>query len=406
MRSVACGPFAKRTNWNLQTNRLSEALARHRTAAKPLLDLTASNPTKCGFDYDSEAFLRALANPGSLAYEPQAQGMLAAREAVAKYYAERREHVSPADIILTTSTSEAYSFAFRLLCDPGDEILVPAPGYPLFDFLADVLDAKLVRYPLLYDYGWQIDFEALERAITPTTRAVVVVHPNNPTGSYCSPAEAEKLSGICSRHGLALIADEVFLDFALPREPGGGTDERSETPPRSFVASDRALTFTMSGLSKICGLPQMKFAWLVASGPADIKAQALSRLEIIADTYLSMNAPIQHAAGTFLAGRAQFQRQLMHRVQANLAELDRQLALQHSCSRLEIQGGWYAVIRVPRTRPDEDLAIDLLERENVSVHPGHFYDFAAEGNLVVSLIPPGEELSEGIARLLRTWQQV
>lgn len=400
--SVARGWFAQRTNWNLQTNRLSEALARHRASGKPLLDLTASNPTKCGFEYDSEAILRALSDPGSLTYEPEAQGMLSARAAVANYYAERGEHVSPADIILTTSTSEAYSFVLRLLCDPGDEILVPAPGYPLFDFLADVLDVKLVRYPLLYDYGWQIDFEAFERAIAPATRAAIVVHPNNPTGSFCSAAEAEKLARICSRNNLALIADEVFLDFALPREQGRGADEANQSLHRSFVASDRALTFTMSGLSKICGLPQMKFAWLVASGPADVKAQALSRLEIIADTYLSMNTPIQHAAGAFFAGRAQFQRQLMRRVQANLAELDRQLAQQRSCSRLEIQGGWYAVIRVKRTRPDEDLAIDLLERENVSVHPGHFYDFAVEGHLIVSLITPAKEFSEGVSRLLRS----
>jgi alanine-synthesizing transaminase len=395
------GWFARRTDWNLQTNRLSEALARHRAAGKPLLDLTTSNPTKCGFRYDSDAILRALANPASLAYEPQAQGLLLAREAVAAYYAERGETVSPADIVLTPSTSEAYSFVFRLLCNPGDEILVPAPGYPLFDFLADILDVKLVRYPLLYDYGWQIDFDALERAITRGTRAIVVVHPNNPTGSFCSPTEAEKLADICSRHKLGLIADEVFLDFAL-HGPRRAADEHSQPLPKSFATSERVLTFTMSGLSKICGLPQMKFAWLVAAGPPDLKAKALSRLEIIADTYLSMNAPIQHAARAFLAGRSQFQQQLMDRVRTNLGELDRQLAAQEVCSRLEIQGGWYAVIRVPRTHSDEDLAIDLLERHDVSVHPGHFYDFPGDGHLVVSLITATEEFSEGIDRLLRS----
>lgn len=398
---MARAHFAKRTNWNLQTNRLSEALEQHRAAGKPLLDLTASNPTKCGFQYDSQAILRALANPASLAYEPQAQGLQLSREAVAEYYADRGDRISPANIILTTSTSEAYSFVFRLLCDSGDQILVPAPGYPLFDFLADVLDVQLVRYPLLYDYGWQIDFNALERAITPSTRAVIVVHPNNPTGSFCAPAEAEKLAELCSRHGLALIADEVFLDFALTRDSAGRAATRTQSPPESFVASDSVLTFTMSGISKICGLPQMKLAWLVASGPTEVRSQALSRMEIIADTYLSMNAPIEHASRAFLAGRHEFQRQLITRVQANLAELDRQLASQPSCSRLEIQGGWYAVIRVPRTRSDEDLAIHLLEKHNVSVHPGHFYEFPADGYLVVSLITPVQELSEGIARLMR-----
>ena len=394
--------FAKRTDWNLQTNRLSEALERHRAAGKPLLDLTASNPTKCGFEYDSDAVLRALADRSSLTYEPQAQGMLSAREAVAEYYSERGDCVSPTDIILTTSTSEAYSFAFRVLCDPGDQILVPAPGYPLFDFLADVLDVKLVRYPLLYDYGWQIDFDALQHAITPTTRAVIVVHPNNPTGSFCTRTEMEKLSDLCSRHGLALIADEVFLDFPLFSEPAGGSgDAQTDPPPKSFVASDSVLTFTMSGISKICGLPQMKLAWLVASGPPEVKSQARSRLEIIADTYLSMNAPIQLATRSLLAGRKAFQHQLRTRVRTNLVELDRQLAAQNSCSRLVIQGGWYAVIRVPQTRSDEELAIDLLERQNVSVHPGHFYDFPTEGYLVVSLITPTHEFSEGIARLQR-----
>jgi len=399
---VARAHFAKRTNWNLQANRLSEALERHRAAGKPLLDLTASNPTKCGFEYDSKTILHALADTASLSYEPQAQGLLSAREAVAEYYAERGDCVSPANIILTTSTSEAYSFAFRLLCDPGDRILVPAPGYPLFDFLADILDVKLVRYPLLYDYGWQIDFDALERAITPKARAVIVVHPNNPTGNFCTPTEAEKLAELCSRHRLALIADEVFLDFALMNEARGRPDAQTARLPKSFVASDNVLTFTMSGISKICGLPQMKLAWLVANGPSEVKSQALSRLEIIADTYLSMNAPIQHAARSLLAGRKEFQYQLMNRMRANLAELDRQLTAQKTCSRLEIQGGWYAVIRVPRTRSDEDLAVDLLERYDVSVHPGHFYEFPTDGYLVVSLIAPAREFSEGIALLLRT----
>lgn len=397
---MARANFAKRTNWNLQANRLTEALEQHHAAGKPLLDLTASNPTKCGFQYDSEAILGALANSASLTYEPQAQGLQSTREVVAEYYADRGDRVSPANIILTTSTSEAYSFAFRLLCDPGDQILVPAPGYPLFDFLADVLDIKLVRYPLLYDYGWQIDFGALERAIAPSTRAVIVVHPNNPTANFCAPAESDKLTELCSRHGLALIADEVFLDFALTRESAGGADTQPGSLPKSFVTNETVLTFTMSGISKICGLPQMKLAWLVASGPGEVKSQALSRLEIIADTYLSMNAPIQHAARAFLAGRHEFQRQLMTRVQTNLAELDRQLAGQKLCSRLEIQGGWYAVIRVPRTRSDEDLAIHLLEKHNISLHPGHFYEFPTDGYLIVSLITPTQEFSAGIALLL------
>ncbi len=381
--------FARRTNWNLESNRLSEALARHRAAGKPLLDLTASNPTTCGFRYAADAILHALASPAALTYEPQAQGLGCARKAVADYYAERGDQVSIDGIILTTSTSEAYSFVFRLLCEPGEEILVPAPSYPLFEFLADLQDVKLVRYPLIYDYGWQIDFEGLESAITPRTRAVIVVNPNNPTGHFCSKAEAARLNEICSRNRMALMADEVFLDFAL-----------SEESPRSFAANREVLAFTMSGLSKISGLPQMKLAWLVTSGPSELKSEALARLNVIADTYLSMNAPVQHAAPVLLGQRHTFREQLMDRVRRNLSVLDTKLAAQNSCSRLEVQGGWYAIIRVPRTRMDEDLAIELLAEHAVYVHPGHFYDFPAEGNLVISLITREDEFAKGVEKLL------
>jgi len=396
----ARGLFAARSNWDLETNRLSEALSRHRAAGKPLLDLTASNPTQCGFHYDSEAILRALANPASLVYEPQAQGLESAREAVARYYTRRGEHIAAEDIVLTTGTSEAYSFILRLLCNAGDEILISTPSYPLFDFLADLQDVKLVRYPLQYDYGWQIDFGALERAITPATRGIVVVHPNNPTGNFCSPAEIAKLNEICARHRLALVADEVFLDFALDAALRAPSGSALSVPPQSLAANQDVLTFTLSGLSKICGLPQMKLAWLVASGPAELKSQALARLEVIADTYLSMNAPIQHAAPVLLAQRDAFHLQLMDRVHKNLAELDRQVAAQESCSRLQFQGGWYAVIRVPRKKTDEELAIELVTAKNVYVHPGHFYDFPAEGYLVVSLISDPAQLTQGVAALL------
>ena len=387
------GIFAARTNWNLKTNRLSEALARHRAAGNPLLDLTASNPTTCGFHYDHDAILQAFASPAALVYEPQPKGLESARRAVAAYYTERGDDVAQQDfiedIILTTSTSEAYSFVFRTLCNPGDEILVPAPSYPLFDFLADIQDVKPVRYPLVYDYGWQIDFPALERAITPRTRAVIAVHPNNPTGQFCSAREAARLSEICWHCQMAVIADEVFLDFALGAEK-----------PQSFAANTSSLTFTMSGLSKISGLPQMKFAWLVTSGPRELKSQALARLDVIADTYLSLNAPAQHAASALLAQRHGFQRQLMERVRQNLADLDLLLSRQKFCSRLELQGGWYAVLRVPATRPDEDLAIALLETRNVYVHPGHFYDFPGDGHLVVSLIAPQTDFRKGIEALM------
>jgi alanine-synthesizing transaminase len=268
-------------------------------------------------------------------------------------------------------------------------VLIPTPSYPLFDLLADIQDVRLVRYPLIYDHGSQIDFHALEAALTPRTRAIIVVHPNNPTGHFVKPDERSGLNRICAGRQLAIIADEVFLDFAL-----------SSKRHLSWVANSEVLTFTMSGLSKMCGLPQMKAAWLAASGPKDLKARALERLEVIADTYLSMNAPIQHAISEFLQQRHEFQRQLMSRVRGNLAELDRQLATQKACSRLEIEGGWYAVLRLPATRTDEEVALDLLEKEGVYVHPGHFYDFPADGYLIVSLIGSEQEFGEGIRRLV------
>ena len=376
--------FATRTKWNLEANRLSAALVRHREAGKPLVDLTVSNPTECGFDYDQRAIFEALRNPGALKYIPEPQGLLSARQAVQGYYAERSVSLDVDDIFLTTSTSEAYSYAFRLLCNPGDEILIPAPSYPLFDFLADIQDVKPVRYSLVYDHGWQIDFHALEKAITPRTRAIVVVHPNNPTGHFTKRAEAKKLNDICAERGFAVIVDEVFLDFYLGAER-----------PASFAGNSDALTFTLSGISKICGLPQMKAAWLVVSGPPESRNVANARLEVIADTFLSMNAPVQLALPAFLSQGHAFQKQLMERVRRNLAQLDRQLSLQKVCSRLAIEGGWYAILRVPATRSDEDLALSLLEEKGVYVHPGHFYDFSSDGYLVFSLISKEAEFSAG-----------
>lgn len=381
--------FADRTKWNLAPNRLSEALARLRAAGKPFLDLTVSNPTECGFVYDERAILEALNNSSALKYKPEPHGLVSARQAVQGYNAERGVSLDADDIFLTTSTSEAYSYAFRLLCNPGDEILIPAPSYPLFDFLADIQDVKPLRYPLIYDHGWQIDFHSLQQAITPRTRAIVVVHPNNPTGHFTKRAEVERLNAICAERGIAIIADEVFLDFCLGAER-----------PASFAGNSTALTFTLSGISKICGLPQMKAAWLTVSGPQKVKEEAKARLEVIADTFLSMNAPVQLALPTFLSQGRAFQEQLMDRVRRNVAELDRQLALQKVCNRLEVEGGWYAVLRVPSTRPDEDLALALLEEKSSYVHPGSFYDFPRDGFLVASLISRAAEFSQGLTSLL------
>jgi aspartate/methionine/tyrosine aminotransferase len=387
--------FSQRTAWNLTPNALTRALEAHRRAGGELLDLTASNPTQAGLQYDQPAILEALADPAALVYHPEPGGWLHAREAVAQYYGELAavsaagEAPPAADsILLTVSTSEAYSFVFRLLCNPGDAVLAPAPSYPLFEFLAGLQDVQLAPYALFYDRGWSIDFDSLEQALTPRTRAIILVHPNNPTGSYISGREAERLNHLCRRHDLALVVDEVFLDCSL------------DGPHFSFAWNREALTFTLSGVSKISGLPQMKLAWIAASGPEALLRPALGRLEIIADTYLSLNAPVQHAAPVLLAQRHAIRGQLDRRIRANLAELDRQLAAQSLCSRLEVEGGWYVVLRTSAARPDEELAVALLQQRSVLVQPGYFYDFGEDGYIVLSLITPEPQFAEGVRRLL------
>jgi aspartate/methionine/tyrosine aminotransferase len=387
--------FSRRTGWDRSTNRYTQALEAYRQSGRELQDLTASNPTSVGLDYRKQELSKELIQHQIFSYDPIAKGMRSARQAVAAYYLEKGAAVDPEDIILTTSTSEAYSFVFRLLCDPGDAVLVPAPGYPLFDFLADLNDIHIEPYELVYDHGWQIDFTslvtALERARSSghRCRAILVVHPNNPTGSFTSPQELDELGVICRGHDLSIIADEVFLDYTL-----------NAMAPRTFATNESCLTFTLSGLSKISALPQMKVAWIVAGGPASLKTDALARLEIIADTYLSMNAPLQLAVPAMLDERHYVQPQLLDRVRENLAVLDHLLAANKLCSRLKVEGGWYAVLRVPALGSDEDLAIALLEGPGVLLQPGHFYNFAKDGYLVASLITPRDVFKEGIARSL------
>jgi len=383
--------FSDRTNWKLTRNRLTEALAEAKSSGARVLDLTLSNPTRAGLLYSESLILPSLASPSALDYDPDPKGLPGARSAVAEYYAT--DHKIPdldERLILTTSTSEGYSFVFRLLCNPGDELLVPKPSYPLFDFLADLQDVKLIPYPLIYDHGWQMDFHSLEKAVTKRTRGVVVVHPNNPTGSFVNPREQQLLNDFCRDHELAIIADEVFLDYAHDR-----------AHQRSFAANHDVLTCTLSGISKIAALPQMKVAWIVTSGAQSKVDVAQARLEVIADTFLSMSAPIQWALPVLLQQRQGIQQQLLDRVLANLAELDRQLPTQKTCERLRVEAGWYVVLRVPVTQTDEELAIDLLRRESVLVHPGHFYDFPADGYLVLSLITDKLEFADAIARVLK-----
>jgi aspartate/methionine/tyrosine aminotransferase len=379
--------FSQRTNWNTDETDLARAHRERVRAGLALADLTASNPTRCGFSYPAD-LLDALRNPRSLDYDPNPRGLLTAREAVCGYYADHGAAVSADQVILTTSTSEAYSYLFRMLCDPGSEILVPQPGYPLFDFLAALDDVRLKTAPFVYDHGWQIDPEAFRRSITPATRAIVLVHPNNPTGHFTQPWEARELAVLCREHNLSLIVDEVFLDYAF----------NPESEQRTFASGLEDIpVFTVSGLSKICGLPQMKAAWIVANGPE--RTAALDRLEVIADTFLSMNAPVQAALPEWLMGRGSIQRQILARVTSNLAELDRRLAGDAVVRRLAVEGGWYAVLRIAAVQPDEITVRELLD-QGVWVHPGHFFGLPTAGWLVLSLLTPEPDFRTGVTTLL------
>ena len=388
--------FSKRTAWNTEESDLAVAHRERLAAGLPVADLTASNPTRCGFEYAGD-MLVPLTGQGAFDYDPDPRGKLEARQAVCSYYASHGARIAPEQVLLTTSTSEAYGYLFKLLMNPGDTVMVPQPSYPLFDFLAQAESVQLAQAPLFYDHGWQLDLEGLRRQITPKLRAVVLVHPNNPTGHFTKLEEARELAAICRKHDLALIVDEVFLDYALDASDSG--PDRS-----SFIVRDLdVLTFIVSGISKICGLPQMKVAWLVARGPGS--EQALARLEVLADTWLSMSGPIQQALPIWLDSRDAIQDQIRRRVRENLAELDRALAQQSQdgggvlVNRLLVEGGWYAILRIPALQSDEATVRELLDL-GVWVHPGYFFGMSPSGWLVVSLLTPLHEFSTGLGVLL------
>jgi aspartate/methionine/tyrosine aminotransferase len=339
----------------------------------------------CGFEYDVKTILAGLGDAASLIYDPDPKGIRSAREAVADYYAGHGATVDPEDAILTTSTSEAYSFLFRLLCDPGDEVLVAQPSYPLFDFLADLDDVRLRPFPLFEDFGWWIDFAELERNIGPRTRAIVLVHPNNPTGHATGRNERMRLEALCAERHLALIVDEVFLDFGIRQ------------PIESFsTGSHPCLKFIVSGLSKIAALPQMKVGWIACFGPEEQNRQALARLEVIADTFLSMNAPAQHALPVWLAGRESIQPQILDRVRANLEVL----AISEVAT-LQVEAGWSVVLRLPQNCGASDLAELLVREAGVAVHPGAFYGLHGKHHVVASLIGPTTDFVRGFEALKR-----
>lgn len=376
--------FSSRTNWDTEESAFAAEVRRLRSSGMEVFDLTISNPTVCGFEYDRRAILDPLLNNQSLVYGAEPFGMLCAREAVAGYYQRHGAFVDPGAVVLTTSTSEAYSYIFRLLCDAGDEVLIARPSYPLFDFLADLDDVRLRTYPLFYDFGWWIDFAPLESSIGPRTRAIVVVHPNNPTGHATSATERRRLEELCLRHGLALIVDEVFLDYGI-----------GSAPITSFsVGPHPVLTFCLSGLSKIAGLPQMKVSWVTVFGPEPKRAEALRRLEVTADTFLSMNAPAQLALPHWLQSSAGLQAQIRSRVRENLEVL-----LELGLRVLQVEAGWSAIVCTSQAFSDEEPHLAVLHK-GVLVHPGSFYGMSERNRVVVSLLVPTAQFRAGAMRML------
>jgi hypothetical protein len=392
-RAAPLPRFASRIDVDLAPNALAAALAARRAGGGRILDLTAANPTRAGFRYPEAEILAALAAPAALGYQPDPRGLPSARAAISAYYAARGESVDAEDLLLTASTSESYALLFKLLADPGDEILVPAPSYPLFEMLAALESVRPVRYPLEHagDHGWRIRRDALEANLSPRTRAIVVVHPNNPTGSYLKHPERVWLEALCADRALALIADEVFLDYGL-----GAACETS------FATTQGALVFALSGLSKLAGLPQMKLGWIALAGPEQARVRARERLEFIADAYLSVGAPVQHAAGTLLGLRGAVQRQIRERMADNERLLRERCAGGASLRTLEREGGWYAVLELSEAIDEEAFCVRLLEDHGVHVHPGFFFDFERPGVLVVSLLAPTADLAEGIARVIES----
>jgi aspartate/methionine/tyrosine aminotransferase len=378
--------FSARSAFDLSLNALARAHAKVRDGN--LLDLTESNPTHAGIAYDGGAILPPLAAPASLLYEPFPFGLPSARTAVAADLSLYGPPVDPSRVVLTASTSEAYTFLFKLLCDPEDEVLVPRPSYPLFEHLARLECVQAVSYRLAYDGAWHVDLPSVRAAVSKRTRAIVAVSPNNPTGSYLKREELTALADL----GLPIVSDEVFGRYATRTDPTRACS--------ALEAGDRApLVFSLGGLSKLAGLPQMKVAWMGVGGEAARVAEALGRLEVIADAFLSVGTPVQCALPALLSSRGVAEGAIRARVLSNLAGL-RSAVEGSAVSLLDVEGGWSAILRLPQTRTEEAWALAFLEGDSVHVHPGHFYDFEDEAYMIVSLLTPEATLREGVRRMV------
>jgi alanine-synthesizing transaminase len=380
--------FSSRLRHGPGRNRLAHALDRRRSAGLPIVDLTESNPTRAGFVYP-EALLAPLSQPSALRYEPNALGLPEARQAIARDFTRRGVSVPADRIVVTASTSEAYSHLFKLLCNPGDVVLAPRPSYPLVEHLTSLDNVDIDFYNLEFHGCWSVDVDAIASMLTgKRVRAIIAVSPNNPTGSVLDPMELGQLARLANEHEVALIADEVFADFPI--------ENRTFT---SALSQSEALTFALGGLSKTVGLPQVKMGWMGISGPDELVSAALERLETISDTYLSVSTPVQLAAPHLLDDGASVRVQIQKRVCDNYASLRATAAAHPACAVLPVEAGWYAVVQIPAVRPEETFVVDLLERTGLLVHPGYFFDFEREAFLILSLLPQPATFSSATSRL-------
>ena len=382
--------FSHRTNWYRQLNKISELFESLRKSGRSILDLTVSNPTECGIEYPEKEILTALSNPSSLHYEPNPRGLLIARNAIREYCGKKNIILDPSSIFLTASTSEAYSLILKLLCNAGENIIVPRPSYPLFDYLAQVNDVELNYYHLHYDHEWQIDTDSIKNIINKNTKAIVLINPHNPTGMFLRQNDYHEIVEIAKEYNLALIVDEVFIDYHFDDDENRIASTANET---------EVLTFALNGISKSCGLPQMKLGWIIVGGHSSVVLEAIARLEILCDTFLSVNTPVQVALPQLLEHGEIIQRKILDRICTNYSILRTQ-TLDTPCSVLSADGGWYGIIRIPRTKSDEDWAIQLLENKGVYLFPGYFFDFDEDGYLVVSLLVESSVFQKGVREIV------
>lgn len=388
--------FSSRTNWNTAPNRLSELLQEKRKRGESIIDLTEMNPTKCGFSYPTSELLQAAADPSIFSYEPDPRGLLSARKAIANYYAQQSFPVSPEQLFLTASTSEAYSYLFKLLCNPGDEVLVPQPSYPLFDYLCQLENVVHRMYRLVYRGEWQIDFESIQSQCSSRTKAIILVHPNNPTGTYVKQFDYNRILSLASDHHCALIADEVFGPYDIIPD---------QNRARILSSQTSVPVFSLNGISKLLGLPQLKLSWIAVLGAGDVLPEIMNRLEIITDTYLSVNTISQIALPCLLQHSSEMIAQIRSRIQTNYSIVKNKIE-NSNISLFHVEGGWAALLQFPQSCSDLEWSIRILQQNNILTHPGHFFDMTQQSCIMISLLPESRIFEDALTRVIHSTKEI